>query len=96
MNLHRSILVVLSLSTAAAALAAAYYWLRSSRPTPDAVEDIAASISDNPELHILDAHVGLENLRQVLMEASRLNKMASIWSGVAAALAAIAAIASAF
>jgi hypothetical protein len=96
MNLQKVIFVTLSLLTAGAALAAAYYWFRSSQPTPETSAEIMASISDNEALHILDARVGVDDVRLVLMEASRLNKKASIWSGVTATLGAMAALVSVF
>ena len=96
MNLQKVVFVALSLLTAGAALIAAYYWFLSSQPTPAVSVEIPASISDNEALHILDARVGVDNVRLVLIEASRLNKKASIWSGVAAVLGAMAALASVF
>jgi predicted transglutaminase-like protease len=81
---------------AGAALAAAYYWFRSSLATPVESSDIAASISDNEALYILDARVSVDSLRNTLAESSQLNKKAAIWSGAAAILGALAALVSLF
>lgn len=57
MNVPRIAFILCSLCTAGAALTAAYYWFRSSLPTPVESSDITASISDNEALYILDARV---------------------------------------
>ena len=51
MNVPRITFIVCSLCMAGAALAAAYYWFRSSLATPVESSDIAASISDNEALY---------------------------------------------
>jgi hypothetical protein len=89
---QRTLFVLLSFGTAAAALAAAYYMFSSSQPTPVESTEIDASISDNEALYILDARVSVDSLRSVLAESSRLNKKAAIWSGVAAIFGALAAL----
>jgi hypothetical protein len=78
MNLQKVVFVALSLLTAGTALTTAYYWCRSSQPMSEASTEIPASISDNEALHILDARVGVDNVRLVLIEASRRNRKASI------------------
>jgi hypothetical protein len=93
-DVPRIAFIACSLGTAGAALAAAYYWFRSSQPTPVESSNIPASISDNEPLFILGAGVSVDSLRAVLAESSRLNKKAALWSGVAAILAALAALAS--
>jgi hypothetical protein len=53
--------IVCSLGTAGTALAAAY-WFRSSQPFPVESSDIAASISDNEAIYILDARVSVDTM----------------------------------
>ncbi len=89
--LHLSFLL-LSSATALCALIAAWYWYLSSRPTPELVEPAVASIDDNPAEHILEAQVNTYSIHAALLEASRLNKRAALWSAAAAALGGIAAI----
>lgn len=84
------------LATAIASGFAAYYWLLSSKVDPQVLEPTTASISDAPEMHILDAQVGLIHTHVAFRESSRLNKIAATWSGVAAALGAVTALLSAF
>lgn len=92
MNTFRVAYIVCSAATGASALIAAGYWYRSSRPTPALNEPPAASISDVPELHILNAQADVYEVQAALAEASRLNKKAAIWSAIAALLGAAAAI----
>jgi hypothetical protein len=92
MNLTRLGFIVSSLATALCALVAAIYWYLSSRPAPDALETPSASISDNPEIHILGAQVDIYSIHAALAEVSRLNKHAAIWSALAALFGAIAAL----
>jgi hypothetical protein len=96
MHLQRILFALLSFGTAATALTAAYYWFRSSQPTPVESSEIAASISDDEALYILDARVTVDSLRGVLAESSRLNKKAAIWSGTAAIFGGLAALMSMF
>jgi len=84
--------VICSIATAACALIAAGYWYRSSRPTPALTEPPAASISDVPQLHIMNAQADVYEVQAALAEASRLNKKAAVWSAVAALFGAAAAI----
>jgi hypothetical protein len=81
-----------SLGTALAAFVAAEYWYLSSRPTPKMTVPPIASISDNPELHVLGAQVDIMGIRSALCEASQLNKKAAIWSGIAALLGGVSAV----
>jgi hypothetical protein len=76
MHLQRTLFVLLSFGTAAAALAAAYYWCRSSQPTPIESTEIDASISYDEALYILDARVNVDSLRSILAESSRLRQRA--------------------
>lgn len=89
MTLHRLTYCGFSGATAVSALIAAIYWYLSSRPKPTASVPPSASVSDNPEIHILQAHVGLYDIHAALRDASLLNAKAAIWSGVAALLGAI-------
>jgi hypothetical protein len=93
-DVPRFAFIVCSLGTAGTALAAACYWFRSSQPTPVESSHIAASISDNEALYILDARVSVDSLHAALAESSRLNKKTALWSGVAAILGALSAFAS--
>jgi hypothetical protein len=81
-----------SVATALCALIAAWYWYLSSRPAPVTTDPPDASVSDNPELHILGTQVDLYSIQAALAEASRLNKNAAIWSAVAALLGAASSI----
>jgi len=94
MNLAKAIFLVASSLTAGCAFVAAYFWYRSSLPTPPAPDDIIASADDAPQQHILGAQVDIINLRAAMIEASGLNKKAAIWSAWAAIFGAIAAFVS--
>jgi hypothetical protein len=96
MALQRLAIAFFSFATTICVFAASYYWLRSSRPTPEEVPAPDASISDNPELHILTAQVEIYGIRDALKEASLLNKKAAKWSAWAAGLGGIAAFISIF
>ena len=85
-----------SIATALASGFAAWFWFKSSLQDPEIVEESQASISDAQELHILDAKVGIYYPQAAMKESARLNKIAAIWSGIAAALGAATAILSAF
>jgi hypothetical protein len=92
MNVYRIAYIVCSVATAVCALIAARYWYLSSRPTP-ALNDLPdASISDAPELHIMNAQADVYEVQAALAEASRLNKSAAVWSAIAALFGAAAAI----
>lgn len=88
--------LLFSTATALCALIAAWYWCLSSRPTPELAEPSSASIDDNPAEHILEAQVNTYSIHAALLEASRLNKRAALWSAAAAALGGVAAILSVF
>ncbi len=92
MNTLRIAYIVCSAATAACALIAAAYWYLSSRPTPPVSDPPVASISDVPELHIMNAQSDVYELQAVLTEVSRLNKKAAVWSAIAALFGAAAAI----
>ncbi|MBB5053475.1 hypothetical protein HNQ36_003475 [Afipia massiliensis] len=62
---------------------AAIYWWKASRV--DIPHTAAASISDVPELYILNTQVAFN-------ESSRLNCRAAVWTGLAAVLSAIASV----
>jgi len=81
-----------SVLSALCAFAAAWYWYRSSRPSPDIPAPPEASIDDNPALHILDAQVNTYRIQAALLETSRLNKTAAIWSAAAALWGGVAAV----
>lgn len=53
--------------------------------------DIMASISDDPERYIQSAIVDIYSTQAVMAKVSRLNKWASIWSGLAAIFGAASA-----
>jgi hypothetical protein len=92
MNTLRIAYIVCCAATAACALIAAGYWYLSSRPTPALNDPPDSSISDVPELHIMNAHVDVYGVQAALAEASRLNKKAAVWSAIAALFGAAAAI----
>lgn len=76
--------IICSALTAICAFIAAVYWYLSSRPTPVLSELPHGSMSDVPELYTLNAQVDVYAVRDALIEASRLNKNAAIWSAAAA------------
>lgn len=92
MNIFRIVYIVCSAATAVCALVAAAYWYLSSRPTPVLNDPPDASISDVPELHIMNAQADVYGVQAALAEASRLNKRAAVWSAIAALFGAAAAI----
>jgi hypothetical protein len=94
MALPKLLTLIFSLATSMCAVVAAIYWYLSSKQEPAPVEGTVASISDNPEAHIMEAQVSVYALQVALNETSRLNKIASLWSAAAAGLGAIAAICS--
>jgi hypothetical protein len=66
----------------ATAIVAATYWWKASRV---AIQNIAASISDVPELYTLSTQVAFN-------ESSRLNAIAAVWTGLAALPSAAASV----
>lgn len=95
MTLH-IVITAFSIATALASGFAAWFWFKSSLQDPKIVEETQASISDAQELHILNAKVGIYYTQAAMKESARLNKIAAIWSGIAAALGAATAILSTF
>lgn len=79
-------------ATAIAAFIAATYWYLSSRPAPKTSAPATASISDDPEIHILRTQVDIGDIHTVLQKASQLNAKAAIWSGIAALLGGITSL----
>ena len=74
--------VVFAVAGLVCAVVAATYWFRASREYP-AQSDV--SISDAPELHLLNTKVSIG-------KAGKLNAKAAIWTGIAAPLSAAASI----
>lgn len=95
MSVPKLITLLCSLATSICAIVAAIYWYLSSKQDPVPVETTDASISDYPEAHIMDTQAGVYALQVALIQASRLNKIAALWSAAAAGLGAIAAVTSA-
>ena len=91
MTFQKSAIALFSFAAMVCAFFASYYWFRSSQPTPEETGTPDASISDNPELHILSAQVEMYGIRDALRESSVLNKKAAKWSAWAAAFGGIAA-----
>jgi hypothetical protein len=89
--LHPAFLVTSALS-ALSAFAAAWFWYLSSRPTPEITGPPEASVDDDLALHILDAQVNTYRIQEGLIETSRLNKRAAIWSAAAAFWGGVAAV----
>jgi hypothetical protein len=74
---------------------AAYYWYLSSRHSAAGAKYPVAAMADNPDEHLLVTQVNSDTLQVAFVESSRLNKVAALWSALAAAFGTIAAIASA-
>jgi hypothetical protein len=89
MTIVRLLYLICSSAAAVSALVASIYWYLSSRPAPQFTESPTASISDNPELHILGAQVDIYSIQAALSEAALLNKKAALWSAVSALLGAL-------
>ncbi len=81
-----------SFASAIAASGAAWFWYLSSKPSPEPLPGPEGSVDDVPALHIIQASVQIYEIHQVLLETSRLNKRAAIWSAFAAALGALATV----
>jgi hypothetical protein len=94
--MHLIFSALAALATALCSAAAAYYWWLSSLQKTVTTEPPIASISDNPEEHLLVGHVNIGALEAALRESSRLNKIAAKWSALAAGCATVAALLSAF
>jgi hypothetical protein len=84
---------LLSVATAVCAGVAAFYWFQSSRADLGEEFQIAASVDDNPALHIISAQADIETLRSGMRQSARLNKIAAIWSGLAAIFTALTSLA---
>jgi len=82
-------------AAAISASVAAWHWYLSSRPSPEMTQPSLASFDDSPAEHILETQVNIYSIQAALMEASRLNKRAAIWSAIAAFIGVVAAILSA-
>jgi hypothetical protein len=95
MSVPKLITLLCSLATSVCAVVAAVYWYLSSKLDPAPIQATEASISDYPEAHIVDTQASVYALQVALSQASRLNKIAALWSAAAAALGAIAAVTSA-
>lgn len=74
--------IILALLGLAAALNAARLWWQASR-TPIPV--VAQSISDVPELHVMNTQVAFNT-------SSQINARAAIWTGFSALLSAVASV----
>jgi hypothetical protein len=92
MTLHQIATPILGVLTAAFSFIAAYYWYLSSKQEPAEIQYTSASVSDNPEAHIGEAHAEIYALQKAYKDASALNKTASLWSALAALAAAFTAI----
>jgi hypothetical protein len=82
MAAFKIIALLFSLAGLASALAAARYWYLASREYPS---EPVQSISDVPELHILNTKVSMG-------KAGALNAKAAIWTGAAAVLSALGSV----
>jgi hypothetical protein len=74
--------LLFALAGLASAIVAARYWLLGSREYPP---ELPQSISDAPELHVLNVQVSIG-------KAGALNAKAAVWTGAAALLSATSAI----
>jgi len=93
MTPHQTVTLVLGLLTAVFSGIAAWYWYRSSKQDPIYPEPTSASVSDNVPAHLGDAEANIDAVRKAYNEASRFNKIASLWSAGAALIAALTAVA---
>lgn len=92
MTSHQTATLVLGLLTAVCSGIAAWYWFLSSKQEPEKVNRTSASVDDNVPAHIGDAEAYIYAVHKAYSEASRLNKIASIWSALAAMAGAITAV----
>lgn len=81
-----------SLLAAVVGLYAAWLWWKASKIEMPAYDPPLASISDAPEIHIMDATVRLDEGYRRLAISGELNAKAARWTAVAAALTAIAVV----
>jgi hypothetical protein len=92
MTPHQTATLILGLLTAVCSGIAAWYWFRSSKQEPEEVERTTASVDDNVPAHVGDAEAYIYAVHKAYSEASRLNKIASVWSALAAVAGAVTAI----
>ena len=92
MTSHQIVTLILGLLTAVCSGIAAWYWFLSSRQHLEEIERTTASVSDNVPAHLGDAEAYIYSVHKAYSEASRLNKIASIWSGIAACAGAVTAV----
>jgi hypothetical protein len=90
--MHRFVLIGLALATLGTASVAAVFWFRSAVLSSERFDEPVASISDTPEQHIQASIAYILSIHQTLNQSCRLNKLAAIWTGVAAVLGAITSI----
>lgn len=69
---------------------ASFLWWKASRFELPQTPPTNASISDAPELYIMDAQVELNNLIEAYKQSSAINKKAAFWTAVSVLLAAFA------
>jgi hypothetical protein len=82
MNPFKIAAFLFAIAGLASAIVAARYWLHASREYPS---ELAQSIGDAPELHILNVQVSIG-------KAGALNAKAAVWTGAAAILSATSSI----
>ena len=80
------------IATSLCSLVAAWYWFLSSRHSAATAKYPVAAMADNPDEHILVTQVNIDAVQAAFVESSRLNKVAALWSGLAAAFGTAAAI----
>ena len=86
--------MVLAVVTVITAVAAAVYWFKSAAVKVQTVDEPTASMTDAIEEHTLAAVVNMNFLREAMNKSARLNRLAAIWTGVSAVLAALTTIVS--
>lgn len=79
----------LSLIAAVSGIWAAVRWLQASQMTLPPFDPPIASMSDAPELHILDVSVRQNEAFRVLGQSSDINAQAARWTALAAFLTAL-------
>lgn len=82
----------LTLIAAVSGIWAAYLWLEASRIDLPPFDPPIASMSNAPELHILDITVRQNEAFNLLALSSKLNAKAARWSGLAAFLTALSVL----
>ena len=96
--MQHMIIIILAFFTFISAIISAVYWWKSSRVEPVSIDmfNNAASVSDVPEQYIGTAQVNIAGLQAAAVESARLNKWASIWTGISALLSAATTISGIF